>query len=33
MTRYSKNLNGPWPPGYAYVRAVDITRMKCKYFM
>jgi len=33
MTRYSKHLEGPWPPGYAYVRAVCITYMWCEYFM
>jgi len=27
MTRYSKNLEGPWPYGCAYVRAVDIKYM------
>jgi len=30
MTRYSKNVEGPWSPslpGYAYVRAVYITYM------
>jgi len=27
MTRHSKNLEGPCPPGYAYVRAVYITYM------
>jgi len=27
MTRYSKNPEGPWPPGYAYIRAVYITYM------
>jgi len=25
MTSYSKNLEGPWPAGYVYVRAVYIT--------
>jgi len=27
MTRHSKDLEGPCPPGYAYVRAVYITYM------
>jgi len=30
MTKYSKNLEGPWPPAppcYAYVRAVYVTCM------
>jgi len=27
MTRYSKNLEGPWPSGCAYVRAVYIKYM------
>jgi len=33
MTGCSKNLEGLCPPGYAYVRAVYITYMQCKYFM
>jgi len=33
MTRYSKSLEGPWPPGYVYSRAVYTTYMQCKYFM
>jgi len=33
MSRYSKNLEWPCPPGYPYVRAVYITYTWCKYFM
>ena len=33
MTRYSKYFEGPWLPGYAYVRSVCITYMWFKYFM
>jgi len=36
MTRYSKNLEGLWPPdlpGYAYVRGVYTTYMLYKYFV